>query len=75
MKCRNLFSWKNKENILNVLSAELSQRVVMVKVPITTAADDILKYICTFFFMLFLEKISCVFSVNCLLGWYFYKNM
>ena len=32
MKCLILFSWKNK-NIINVLSAELAQRVVKVNDP------------------------------------------
>ena len=32
MKCQNLFSGKkNKKNIINLLSAELAQRVVKVK--------------------------------------------
>ena len=31
MKCQNLFSWKNKKNIISVSSAELTQRLVMVK--------------------------------------------
>ena len=31
MKCQNLFSGKNKENIINVSSAELAQTVVKVK--------------------------------------------
>ena len=29
MKCQILFSGKNKENIINLLSAELAQRVVV----------------------------------------------
>ena len=33
MKCQILFSWKNKKNIANLLSAELDQRVVKVKEP------------------------------------------
>ena len=33
MKCQNLFSRKNKKNIINVLSAELAQRVVKVNAP------------------------------------------
>ena len=28
MKCQNLFSWKNKKNIINLSSAEFAQRVV-----------------------------------------------
>ena len=28
MKCQNLFSGKNKENVISLLSAELAQRVV-----------------------------------------------
>ena len=31
MKCQNLFSGKNKKNIINLSSAELAQRVVKVK--------------------------------------------
>ena len=31
MKCQILFSGKNKKNITNLSSAELAQRVVMVK--------------------------------------------
>ena len=31
MECQNLFSGKNMENIINFLSAELAQRVVMVR--------------------------------------------
>ena len=30
MKCQSLFSWKNKKNIVHLLSAEFVQRVVMV---------------------------------------------
>ena len=30
MKCQSLFSGKRKENIISLLSAELTQRVVMV---------------------------------------------
>ena len=30
MKCRILFSWKNKNNIINLSSAELAHRVVKV---------------------------------------------
>ena len=33
MKCQNLFSRKSKKNITNLLSAELTQRVVMVNKP------------------------------------------
>ena len=32
MKCQILFSGKNKENIINLLSAENAQRVVKVKI-------------------------------------------
>ena len=32
MKCQILFSGKNKENVINMSSAEFSQRVIMVKV-------------------------------------------
>ena len=31
MKCHILFSWKNKKNIINLLSAELAQRMIKVK--------------------------------------------
>ena len=31
MKCQILFSWENTKNIINLLSAELAQRVVKVK--------------------------------------------
>ena len=31
MKCQNLFSGKNKKNIISVSSAELTQRLVTVK--------------------------------------------
>ena len=31
MKFQNLFSWKSKKNVMNLSSAELAQRVVMVK--------------------------------------------
>ena len=31
MKSQILFSWKNKENIISLLSAEFAQRVVKVK--------------------------------------------
>ena len=31
MKCQSLFSGKNKKNVVNLLSAELAQGVVMVK--------------------------------------------
>ena len=31
LKCQILFSWKNKKNIINLLFAELAQRVVKVK--------------------------------------------
>ena len=54
MKCQNLFSGKNKKNLINLLSAELAQRVVKVKVPVTTAADHILY----FFNIYFSEKIG-----------------
>ena len=30
MKCQSLFSGKNKKNIINILSAEFAQRVVIV---------------------------------------------
>ena len=30
MKCQILFSWKNKKNTINLLSAEFAQRVVTV---------------------------------------------
>ena len=40
MKCHILFSGKNKKNIINLSSAENAQRVVKVKVLITTAAND-----------------------------------
>ena len=45
MKCHILFSGKNKKNIINLSSAENAQRVVKVKAPITTEADDTFKYI------------------------------
>ena len=32
MKCQILFTGKNKKNIINLLSAELAQRVVMVNI-------------------------------------------
>ena len=31
MKCQILFSWENNKNIINLLLAELAQRVVKVK--------------------------------------------
>ena len=31
MKCQNLFSGKNKKNIISLSSAELAQRVVIIK--------------------------------------------
>ena len=31
MKCQNLFSWKNKKNIISLLSAKFAQRVVKIK--------------------------------------------
>ena len=31
MICQNLFSWKNKKNIINLLSSEIAKRVVKVK--------------------------------------------
>ena len=31
MKCQSLFSGKNKKNVVNLLSAELAQGVVVVK--------------------------------------------
>ena len=43
MKRQRLFSVKNKKIIINLSSAELAQRVVKDKVPITTAVDNILK--------------------------------
>ena len=33
MKCQNLFSGKNKQNINNLSSAEFAQRVVKLKYP------------------------------------------
>ena len=36
MKCQILFSGKNKKNIINLLSAELAQRVVKVKYNLLT---------------------------------------
>ena len=32
MKCQILFSWINKKNIINLLSAELALRMVWVKI-------------------------------------------
>ena len=49
MKCQILFSGKNKKNIINLPSAENAQRVVKVKSPTTTAADENLNF-CFFFF-------------------------
>ena len=49
MKGESLISGKNKTNyiyIINLTSAELAQRVVRVKVLITTAADVILILFC-----------------------------
>ena len=44
MKCQNPFPGKNKENIINLSSAEFAQRVVKVKVSFRiVVADDILK--------------------------------
>ena len=47
MKCQILFSGKNK-NIISLPSAENAQRVVKVKAPVTTAIDNILKYLVLF---------------------------
>ena len=33
VKCKLLFSWENKYNVTKLLSAELAQRVVTVKLP------------------------------------------
>ena len=44
-KCQNLYSGKNKKHIINLSSAEYAQRVVKVKAPVTTAADDAFGYI------------------------------
>ena len=46
---------KKKKNVVNLSSAELSQRVVKVKVPITISTDGILFYFLFFFvcFVLF----------------------
>ena len=65
MMCQILFLGKNKKNIINLPTAEFDKRVVKVSEacysilcqksitliePITTAADNILKYILFFFF-------------------------
>ena len=44
MKCKILFSGKNKKNIINLSSAENAQSVVKVKAPFVTVAEDILAY-------------------------------
>ena len=44
MKYQILFSTKNTKNIIDLSSAEIAKREVKVKEPITTAADDSLKY-------------------------------
>ena len=54
MKCQILFSGESKKNI-NLLSAELAQRVVRVKILFTAAADN--STILVFFFFNFSEKI------------------
>ena len=41
MKCQNLFSGKNKKNIINSLSAELIQRVVKVNDPVRDQSNSI----------------------------------
>ena len=48
MKCQNLFSEKNKRNLINVSSAELAQRAVKVKVPNRMVADDKIKFFNSF---------------------------
>ena len=45
MKCQILFSEKYKKNIINLSSAELSKRVVLL---VTFSADGILKYFFVF---------------------------
>ena len=55
MKCQILFSGKNKKNNIILSSAENAQRVVKVKAPITTAAENSL----TFIFFLESIDISC----------------
>ena len=59
MKCQSLFSWKNKKNIITLLSADFSQRVVKDKARISHVAAalllivvDVLEYstkLCYFF--------------------------
>ena len=51
MKCQILFSGKTKKNIANMSSAKLAQRLVKVKAPVATVADDI------YFFFFFSRKI------------------
>ena len=64
MKCQILFSGKNKKNIINLSSAENAQRVVKVKAPITTAADDNLKKKKVYFLEKTSLDISCVSSLG-----------
>ena len=62
MKCQILFSGKNKKNIINLSSAENAQRVVKVKVPVTTTAYGILKFVFIF------QRKGLTFQVHCFLG-------
>ena len=45
MKFQNLFSWKSKKNVMNLSSAELAQRVVMVKAWDKTGCKSLLNLI------------------------------
>ena len=65
MKCQNLFSGKNKKNISKCRLLKILPRVLSVKVPITTAADDILKYIFFFFFFFFFLKNKIRPGISC----------
>ena len=74
MKYQILFPGKNKKNIINLLSAEFAQRVVKIKVLITTEADNIFIIITIifiiiilFFFIFFWEnKVRHFIWIDCL---------
>ena len=55
MKCQILFAGKNKKNIINLLSAELAQRVIKVNMLITNEAENIFKFY--FILIIFQRKI------------------
>ena len=53
MKCQNMFSGRNKKNIINLSSAEFLPRALSARATNITVADDILIF---FFFLIIFQR-------------------